>query len=142
MTATASCIHDETSVCAVCVNILDTRFVTKDSGVRQSYDSGMVRDTQENKPRFDLLFVPGMPYEAQPLTRWASLLERGATKYGEENWTLANSEEELRRFRASAARHFSQWIAGETDEDHMSATFFNMAAVAYMEWKLSDPSST
>lgn len=111
-------------------------YETKDSGYRAAYESGMVRDTQDSKPRFDLLYPPGMPYELQPLTRWAALLERGATKYGEENWTLADSEEELRRFRASAARHFNQWVTGEADEDHMAATWFNMAAVAYLEWKL------
>lgn len=122
--------------CEIC-QVPKSTFVTKDSGKREEYGSGMVRDTQDDKPRFDLLFVKGMPYTEQPLTRWASLLERGATKYGEENWTLADSEAELRRFRASAARHFAQWMAGETDEDHMAAVMFNMTAVAYMEWKLS-----
>lgn len=115
-----------------------TAFETKDSGERVEYESGMRRDIQEAKPRFDLLYPPGMPYDKQPLTRWAALLERGAKKYGSENWTLANSEEELKRFRASAARHFNQWIVGETDEDHMAATWFNMAAVAYMEWKFEE----
>ena len=139
---TSSCVHDQLRMCPPCTQEVEdrlgpvTKFETKDSGARQEYASGMRRDIQEGKPRFDLLFVPGMPYNEQPLTRWAALLERGATKYGEENWTLADSDEELKRFRASAARHFSQWMAGETDEDHMSATFFNMAAVAYMEWKL------
>lgn len=111
-------------------------WTTKDSGKREEYASGMVRDTQDSKPRFDLLYIPGMPYTEQPLTRWAALLERGANKYGENNWLLANSPEELSRFKASAARHFAQWMSGEADEDHMSASFFNMAAVAYMEWKL------
>lgn len=31
-------------------------FETKDSGVREQFASGMVRDTQEGKPRFDLIF--------------------------------------------------------------------------------------
>lgn len=31
-------------------------FVTKDSGTRQTFDSGMVRDTQDGKLRFDLAF--------------------------------------------------------------------------------------
>ncbi len=113
-----------------------TSFETKDSGYRKAFESGMVRDTQDSKPRFDLLYPPGMPYETQPLTRYASLLQRGAEKYGTMNWTLANSQEELDRFKASAARHFNQWIMGERDEDHMAAVWFNMAAVAYMEWKL------
>lgn len=111
-------------------------WTTKDSGQRQEYESGMRRDVQDGKPRFDLLLAPGMPYGEQMLTRWAALMERGAEKYGEENWSLANSEEERRRFRASAARHFFQWLAGERDEDHMAATCFNMMASAYMDWRL------
>lgn len=117
-------------------------FVTKDSGVRQSYDSGMVRDLQEGKPRFDLLVVEGMPYSDQPLTRWAALLARGAEKYGAKNWQYANSQEELARFKSSAARHFFQWLSGETDEDHMTATWFNMTAADYVEWKLNDELSS
>jgi len=31
-------------------------WITKDSGKREQFTSGMVRDTQEGKPRFDLIF--------------------------------------------------------------------------------------
>lgn len=115
-------------------------FETKDSGVRSEYDSGMVRDTQEGKPRHDLLWVPGMPYLDQPLTRLAGLLERGAVKYGDFNWTLANSTEELNRFKASGARHFAQWMCGEQDEDHFAGTYYNMQAFEYVKWKLKEGS--
>ena len=30
-------------------------FLTKDSGKRKDFESGMRRDTQENKPRYDLI---------------------------------------------------------------------------------------
>lgn len=103
-------------------------FETKDSGVREEYDSGMRRDTQEGKARFDLLFPEGVPYEEQFLTRVAELLDRGVEKYGERNWEKANSDVELRRFKASAARHMAQWQAGETDEDHAAAVVFNLLA--------------
>lgn len=109
---------------------------TKDSGVREEYDSGMRRDTQGGKPRFDLLLVEGLPYEEQFLTRIAGLLERGAVKYGERNWQLANSEQELARFRASGIRHLMQWACGETDEDHAAAVVFNLLAAEYVKWKL------
>lgn len=122
--------------CSIC-KMPEKKFETKDSGERIEYDSGMRRDIQSGKPRPDLLFIDGLPYDQQPLIRWASLLQRGAEKYGEKNWTLANSKEELARFRASAIRHFFQWASGEVDEDHMAATFFNMSAVAYMEYKLN-----
>jgi hypothetical protein len=117
-------------------------FVMKDSGDRMSYESGMVRETQEGKPRFDLLVVEGVPYMEQPLTRFAMLLTRGANKYSARNWECAESEEELERFRASAARHFMQWMSGETDEDHMTSTWFNMMAADYVEWKLRDKLSS
>ena len=105
------------------------KFQTKDSGKRQEFDSGMRRDTQDNKPRYDLIYRP-------MLTRWAELMGRGAEKYGENNWCKANSEEELKRFKSSAFRHFIQWTNNETDEDHASAVLFNIAAVEYMKHKL------
>jgi hypothetical protein len=110
-------------------------FTTKDSGKREEYDSGMRRDTQEGKPDFSLL-LPEMPYELLPITRWAYLMTRGADKYGRRNWQLANTPEELERFRASAARHFMQWLAGEEDEDHMAAVMFNLNAAEYVKWRI------
>lgn len=104
-------------------------YVTKDSGKRQNYKSGMRRDTQEGKPRYDLIWRPG-------LKRYAELLARGAEKYGENNWQLANSEEELNRFKQSAFRHFMQWLEGEIDEDHGSAVKFNIDAADMVREKL------
>jgi hypothetical protein len=103
-------------------------FDTKDSGRREEYDSGMVRDTQEGKPRFDLLHPVGVPYPEQMLTRFAELMARGADKYGDRNWEKARGQEELERYYSSAERHLEQWIAGETDEDHAAAVMFNVLA--------------
>lgn len=100
----------------------------------------MVRDTQEGKPRFDLLLADGIPFDAQFLTRFAALLERGASKYGENNWQQANSKEELLRFRASGFRHMYQWMCGEVDEDHAAAVAFNLMAAEYVKWKLDNGS--
>jgi hypothetical protein len=113
-------------------------FITKDSGKREEYDSGMRRETQDGKPRFDLLLADGIPFDAQFLTRFAALLERGASKYGEKNWQQANSEEELLRFRASGLRHMFQWMCGEVDEDHAAAVAFNLMAAEYVKWKLAN----
>lgn len=111
-------------------------FVTLDSGKRQEYGSGMRRDLQDGKPDFNLMLIPGMPYAEQYLTRIAALYERGANKYGRRNWQLANSEEELDRFKSSAFRHFMQALTGETDEDHWAAVFFNINAIIMLEYKL------
>ena len=105
------------------------QYETKDSGKRQSYPSGMRRDTAESKPRFDLIPV-------MPLKRLAELYARGAAKYGDRNWELANSEEELQRFKASGLRHMYQWLNGETDEDHAIAVVFNLFAYLTIEERL------
>jgi len=107
-------------------------YQTRDSGVRQEYSSGMKRDTQDGKPRFDLLLSASLPYGDQFLTRLAELLTRGAEKYGDRNWELADSLEELDRFVASAFRHFIQWATAERDEDHGIAIVFNIMAAEYV----------
>lgn len=112
-------------------------FVTKDSGDRVEYDSGMVRDTNGGKPRWDLMIPKGVPYEELYLTRVARLYQRGAQKYEPRNWEKADSQEELDRALESAFRHFMQWFAGETDEDHAAAVFFNINEVETIRYKQS-----
>ncbi len=94
-------------------------FITKDSGKRVEFKTGMVRDIQEDKPRYDLIYLP-------MLTRLAELHCRGAKKYGERNWEKANTQEELDRFKSSAFRHLVQWLSGDESEDHASAILFNV----------------
>ena len=96
-------------------------FKTKDSGKRVKFPTGMNRDIQDGKPRYDLVYKP-------MLKRWAELMARGAEKYGERNWEKSKTQEELNRFIASANRHFEQWVMGDTDEDHAAAVMFNIAA--------------
>lgn len=110
-------------------------FETKDSGQRVDFESGMRRDTDNGKPRYDLIPL-------KPLKRLAELYARGAVKYGEKNWTLANSQEELNRFKASAWRHFVQWQMGETDEDHAIAVVWNVFAYLTIEDKLNEKDTT
>ena len=114
------------------------KYITKDSGERQDYASGMRRDSQDDKPDFSLIVSMAMPYEEMPLTRFAAILTRGAEKYGRNNWQFANSQEELDRFKASAMRHFMQWISNEEDEDHMAAVMFNLNAAEFVKWKLKN----
>ncbi len=111
-------------------------WITRDSGKRQEFDSGMHRDTQEGKPRFDLVTPAVLPYDRQMLTRWAALMERGAKKYSDRNWEQASGPEELAWFKASAFRHFVQWYCGVDDgEDHAAAVFFNVQGAEYVRWK-------
>lgn len=105
-------------------------FETKDSGKRLEFESGMVRDVEDGKTNFLLVFSGPM------FERWAELLTRGAVKYSEDNWMLAQGAAEMRRFRKSATRHFVQWLNGDTDEDHAAAVFFNINGYEYVREKM------
>lgn len=104
----------------------EDKFTTKDSGKSKDYSSGMKRDDDSDKPHFEYLYVKGMPYEEQLITRWAELMQRGALKYGDRNFENASSEEELDRYKSSALRHMMQWQMDENDEDHAVAVMFNL----------------
>lgn len=106
-------------------------FITKDSGVRQEFPSGMRRDSAGKTLRPDLI-------EPNMLRRWAELMGRGALKYGDRNWEKASTQEELDRFRASAFRHFLQWFNDyDYEEDHAAAVFFNIAGAEYVKGKVT-----
>jgi len=111
------------------------RVITKDSGKRAQFSTGMQRDTNEGKARFDLITPLGIPYEDQLLTRFAQLMARGAIKYNARNWEKACTEEEMGRFKESAFRHFMQWYYNETDEDHAAAVLFNITGYETTKYK-------
>lgn len=107
-------------------------YVTKDSGERQTFSTGMVRDSGQKDLRPDLVFGP-------MLIRWAELMGRGAAKYGERNWEKAETEEELARMKASAFRHFVQWFYGlAPEEDHAAAVFFNVSGAEHVKARLAE----
>lgn len=111
------------------------KFVIKDSGKRQVFKSGMVRDIQDDKTDFTRVLDGPM------FDRWADHLTTGEKKYpdtspGIPNWTLASGEAELVRFKESAFRHIRQWLRGNTDEDHAAAVFFNINGAEYVKAKL------
>lgn len=105
------------------------KFKTKDSGKRKEFKSGMVRDTNDDKPMYILCYQP-------MLKRWAELMTRGAKKYGINNWMLASGQEELDRFKDSALRHMYQYLEGDESEDHAAAVFFNLSGAEYVKTKL------
>ena len=103
-------------------------FITKDSGKRQSFSTGMVRDVQDGKPRFDLIPTEG-------LRRLADLYARGAEKYGDDNWKKGQP---YSRAYASLFRHLIQWREGDRTEDHIAAVVFNAFALIYYEENLPE----
>jgi len=107
------------------------RFTIKDSGKRESFASGMVRDTATDKVTYSLIMDGPM------FSRWAVHLTNGAKKYAARNWMLASGQPELDRFRESALRHFIQWFRGDRDEDHAAAVYFNINGAEYVEEKIN-----
>lgn len=108
-------------------NIGQPAFITKDSGQREDFSTGARRDTQENKPRFDLVPVA-------PLKRLADLYARGAAKYG-----LGNYQKGIpySRVMASLLRHAYQYLEGDREEDHLAAVAWNAFAIMYYETQIA-----
>lgn len=102
-------------------------FTVKDSGKREEFTSGMVRDVTDGKVDYSLC-LDGPMFE-----RWAAHMTKGAAKYDARNWMKASGDPELDRFKQSAFRHFMQWMRGETDEDHAAAVFFNLNGAEYVK---------
>jgi len=82
---------------------------TNKSGAKRTFTTGSVRDLSEGKGRFDLL-----PWRA--LTLLAKHFEKGAEKYGDDNWRKGQPVK--RSFLDSGTRHLSQFMTGQRDEDH------------------------
>lgn len=113
------------------------QFVTKDSGKKAEYASGMQRDTQEGKPAFHLMLAEGIPFEDQFLTRLAGLYARGAEKYGARNFEKACTKEDEEHIKGSYLRHVIKHIAGVQDgEDHGAAAAWNAKALEDCRWRM------
>jgi len=93
----------------------------KDSGERQEFPTGAMRDTQHGKGRYDLVLSL-----SHTLYRLARHFENGAVKYGDDNWRKGLP---LRRFLDSAFRHVGKFAAGEDDEDHLIAAIWNLCCL-------------
>jgi len=90
--------------------------VVKDSGKRQDFGTGSVRDSNEGKGRFDLL-----PYYS--LLKISQHFEDGANKYQEDNWRKGQP---LSRYFDSAQRHLAKFAMGFEDEPHLTAAIWNL----------------
>jgi hypothetical protein len=102
-------------------NILEGKM--QDSGERQQFDTGAVRDTTEGKGRFDLI----SPEVLFRLARWTEL---GAIKYADRNWEKGMP---ISRCVDSGIRHFIKYLDGWNDEDHLAAVVWNAMAIMHFE---------
>ena len=98
----------------------------KDSGKRQEFTTGSVRDTQDGKPRYDLI-----PEDA--LCRLAMHYTHGATKYGDNNWQKGQP---LSRYFSSLLRHVHSAHQGKVDEDHLAAVAWNAFAIIWTKGQI------
>src|SRR5690554_5789568 len=84
------------------------------------------RETQGNKPRFDLVISPNVGYDDQIWTRYARWLGKGAAKYGEGNMRLLEGREAEQHAISAAFRHLHKLALEEDDEDHLAAVIANL----------------
>jgi len=94
-----------------------------DSGKREQFPTGAVRDIQSGKGRYDLI----SPYAVH---RLAVHYERGAAKYADRNWEKGIPAS---RCFSAALRHLFKWLAGEDKEDNLAAAIWNIAAIIHFE---------
>lgn len=107
-------------------------FVVKDSGKREEFEGGMLRDMTDDKIDWELVANGPM------LKRYAEHLTKGAKKYpdpepGKANWMRAVGLKEKIHARKSAFRHFMLWWMGAKDEDHAAAVIFNLNVFEYVQ---------
>jgi hypothetical protein len=95
--------------------------VSKTGKDNRTFETGSVRDSDEGKGRQDLIPI-------YPLKRLAQHYENGAKKYGDRNWEKGQP---LTAFFSSGFRHWTEFWDGSNDEDHLSATAWNVFAMIY-----------
>jgi len=95
----------------------------KTTGQLQSFKTGAVRDTTEDKPRPELI----SPYFEERLANW---LTKGAKKYESRNWEKGIP---ISRCVASLKRHTNAFMKGLTDEDHEAAIACNIMFIIHYQ---------
>lgn len=96
---------------------------------KTEFRTGAQRDTDKGK---------GNPSLISPVLihRLGVLLHKGAEHYGPDNWMKGMP---YRRTADSIIRHIFQWLAGDTEEDHLAAVCFGaMCLMTYESDKVLD----
>ena len=117
-----------------------SKHIVADSGKRESFGSGMVRDTRDGKGRFELITPVA-------LRRLALVYEKGAAKYTARNWEKVSP---LSRFADSAQRHLNDYqmislfkregipldklpADVNPNEDHLAQAVWNLCCIMHHE---------
>jgi Domain of unknown function (DUF5664) len=88
----------------------------KDSGKREEFSTGAVRDIRKGKGRFDL--IPPIPSRLL-----AQHFETGCLKYGERNFEKGIP---VGRYLDSCMRHLNEYREGLRDEPHLVSALWNL----------------
>ena len=100
-----------------------TTLPLKDSGKREQFQTGAMRDAADDKPRPGLL----SPFAAE---RKARIMALGAKKYAARNWEKGMP---FSRVLDSLERHLTAWKQGQMDEDHLAQLAWNADALLHFE---------
>jgi len=100
----------------------------KDSGNTRQFETGAQRDCNKTKGRCDLL-------PARALLRLSYLYKTGCEKYGHRNWEMGMPASVL---TDSALRHLFKYLAGERDEDHLTAVAWNILNLLEIEERVGE----
>jgi hypothetical protein len=99
-----------------------------DSGVREDFETGAVREIVPGKGRYDLI-------SPRAMHRLALRLEQGAVKYSDRNWEKGIP---LSSFLNSAFRHLYQFLDGDKTEDHLAAALWNIHSLIHTEEMIAE----
>ena len=107
------------------LEIADNQLIgMRDSGKREAFETGAVRDSQDGKSRPDLI----SPFALDRVGHWLAL---GAEKYGPHNWQKGM---DFSRVTASLFRHLVAFMKRDDTEDNLAAIIANASfLIAYEE---------
>ena len=95
----------------------------KDSGTREQFTSGAVRDAAGNKSLLEL--IPGWA-----LFAYGWIMEAGKRKYSARNWEKGMP---LSRYLSSAKRHIEAYQLGFRDEPHLWQALWNVGGAVHTQ---------
>ena len=95
----------------------------KTTGQQQSFKTGAVRDTSDDKPLLELI----SPYFEERLGNWLTI---GARKYEKRNWERGIP---ISRCVSSLQRHLNAFKKGQQDEDHEAAIACNIMFIIHYQ---------
>ncbi len=103
---------------------MSSNYELRTTGRKEKFDTGSQRDSNRGRGRFDL--IPAMV-----LFRDAILYEKGAEKYGDDNWQKGQPS---KRYAESIFRHYVCYMIGDRKEDHLAALRWNAGGIEFNEY--------